>query len=110
MSLRRYSGFPYYSRNWEEVNKSLFKALRLERVAIAIFLGLIILVAALDIVSALTMVVMEKGRDIAILRAMGATRTGHIEDFCNRRDDHRNRRDFTREPLGFRYLLHAQNQ
>ncbi len=74
-------GFPYYTRNWEEVNKSLFKALRLERIAIAIFLGLIILVAALDIVSALTMVVMEKGRDIAILRAMGATRNGILKIF-----------------------------
>ncbi len=74
-------GFPYYTRNWEEVNKSLFKALRLERVAIAIFLGLIILVAALDIVSALTMVVMEKGKDIAILRAMGATRNGILKIF-----------------------------
>lgn len=74
-------GFPYYARNWEEVNKSLFKALRLERIAIAIFLGLIILVAALDIVSALTMVVMEKGRDIAILRAMGATREGILKIF-----------------------------
>lgn len=74
-------GFPYYSRNWEEVNKSLFKALRLERVAIAIFLGLIILVAALDIVSALTMVVMEKGKDIAILRAMGATKQGILKIF-----------------------------
>lgn len=74
-------GFPYYTRNWEEVNKSLFKALRLERIAIAIFLGLIILVAALDIVSALTMVVMEKGRDIAILRAMGATKNGILKIF-----------------------------
>jgi lipoprotein-releasing system permease protein len=74
-------GFPYYTRNWEEVNKSLFKALRLERIAIAIFLGLIILVAALDIVSALTMVVMEKGKDIAILRAMGATRNGILKIF-----------------------------
>jgi lipoprotein-releasing system permease protein len=67
-------GFPFYTRNWEEVNRSLFRALRLERMAIAIFLGFIILVAALDIVSTLTMVVMEKGKDIAILRAMGATR------------------------------------
>jgi lipoprotein-releasing system permease protein len=67
-------GFPFYTRNWEEVNRSLFRALRLERIAIAIFLGFIILVAALDIVSTLTMVVMEKGKDIAILRAMGATR------------------------------------
>ncbi len=74
-------GFPYYTRNWEEVNKSLFKALRLERIAIAIFLGFIVLVAALDIVSTLTMVVMEKGKDIAILRAMGATRRGILRIF-----------------------------
>lgn len=74
-------GFPYYTRNWEEVNKSLFKALRLERIAIAIFLGFIVLVAALDIVSTLTMVVMEKGKDIAILRAMGATRSGILKIF-----------------------------
>ncbi len=74
-------GFPYYTRNWEEVNKRLFKALRLERIAIAIILGLIILVAALDIVSTLTMVVMEKGKDIAILRAMGATKSGILKIF-----------------------------
>lgn len=74
-------GFPYYTRNWEEVNQSLFKALRLERVAIGIFLGFIVLVAALDIVSTLTMVVMEKGKDIAILRAMGATRKGILKIF-----------------------------
>lgn len=67
-------GFPYYTRNWEEANKSLFQALRLERMVIAIFLGFIILVAALNIVSTLTMLVMEKNRDIAIFRAMGATR------------------------------------
>lgn len=74
-------GFPFYTRNWEEVNASLFRALRLERIAIGIFLGLIILVAALDIVSTLTMVVMEKGRDISILRAMGATRGGIMRIF-----------------------------
>ena len=74
-------GFPYYTRNWEEVNVRLFKALRLERIAVAIILGLIILVAALDIVSTLTMVVMEKGKDIAILRAMGATRSGILKIF-----------------------------
>jgi lipoprotein-releasing system permease protein len=74
-------GFPYYTRNWEEVNKSLFKALRLERIAIGIFLGFIVLVAALDIVSTLTMVVMEKGKDISILRAMGATRRGILNIF-----------------------------
>ena len=74
-------GFPYYTRNWEEVNKRLFKALRLERIAIAIILGLIVLVAALNIVSTLTMVVMEKGKDIAILRAMGATKSGILKIF-----------------------------
>lgn len=68
--------FPYFARNWEEVNKSLFKALRLERIAIAIFLGFIILVAALNIVSTLTMLVMEKNKDVAILRAMGAKKSG----------------------------------
>lgn len=65
-------GFPFYTRNWEEANKSLFQALKLERLVIAIFLGFIILVAALNIVSTLTMLVMEKNRDVAILRAMGA--------------------------------------
>jgi lipoprotein-releasing system permease protein len=74
-------GFPYYTRNWEEVNQSLFKALRLERIAIGIFLGFIVLVAALNIVSTLTMMVMEKGKDIAILRAMGATRRGILKIF-----------------------------
>ena len=74
-------GFPYYTRNWEEVNQSLFKALKLERIAIGIFLGFIVLVAALNIVSTLTMVVMEKGKDIAILRAMGATRKGILKIF-----------------------------
>jgi len=65
-------GFPFYTRNWEEANKSLFQALKLERLVIAIFLGFIILVAALNIVSTLAMLVMEKNRDVAILRAMGA--------------------------------------
>jgi len=74
-------GFPYFIRNWEEVNRSLFRALRLERLAVAIFLAFIILVAALDIVSTLAMVVMEKGKDIAILRAMGATRGGIMKIF-----------------------------
>jgi len=68
-------GFPYFTRNWEEVNKSLFKALKLERFALAIILGLIILVAALNIVSTLTMLVMEKNKDIAILRAMGTKKS-----------------------------------
>lgn len=67
-------GFPYYTRSWEEVNKSLFKALKLERLALGVILGLIVLVAALNIVSTLIMLVMEKSKDIAILRAIGTTK------------------------------------
>ena len=69
-------GFPFYAKNWEDSNRSLFRALRLERMAIGIFLGFIVLVAALNIVSTLTMLVMEKKRDIAVLMSMGARRSG----------------------------------
>ncbi len=69
-------GFPFYAKNWEDSNRSLFRALRLERMAIGIFLGFIVLVAALNIVSTLTMLVMEKKKDIAVLVSMGARRSG----------------------------------
>ena len=69
-------GYPFYVRNWEDSNRSLFRALRLERMAIGIFLGFIVLVAALNIVSTLTMLVMEKKRDIAVLMSMGARKSG----------------------------------
>lgn len=65
---------PGYSvRDWMQINQNLFAALKLEKVGIFIALDLIILVAALNIISALVMVVMEKNRDIAILKSMGAT-------------------------------------
>ncbi len=79
--LKDHLGYPFYTRNWEDVNQSLFKALKLERIAIGIFLTFIILVAALDIISTLTMVVMEKNRDIAILKAMGASRNSILNIF-----------------------------
>ena len=56
-----------------QINKSLFAALKLEKTAMFIILTLIILVAAFNIASALIMMVMEKTRDIAVLKAMGAT-------------------------------------
>lgn len=65
-------GGPYRVRDWMEMNQNFFYALKLEKTAIFIILFLIIFVAAFNIVSTMTMVVMEKGRDIAILRAMGA--------------------------------------
>ncbi|MBC2704356.1 MAG: lipoprotein-releasing ABC transporter permease subunit [Desulfobacula sp.] len=64
---------PFYLRDWMEVNKSLFSALKLEKTAMFIILTLIILVAAFNIASALIMMVMEKTKEIAVLKAMGAT-------------------------------------
>jgi len=65
--------YPYYQRNWMDINHSLFSALKLEKTAMFVILTLIILVAAFNIASALIMMVMEKARDIAVLKAMGAT-------------------------------------
>jgi lipoprotein-releasing system permease protein len=57
--------------NWMEQNKALFRALRLERLVTFITIGLIVFVAALNILISLTMMVMEKTRDIAVLISMG---------------------------------------
>ncbi len=65
--------YPFYMRDWMEINKSLFSALKLEKTAMFIILTLIILVAAFNIASALIMMVMEKTKDIAVLKTMGAT-------------------------------------
>jgi lipoprotein-releasing system permease protein len=59
-----------------EMNRNLFSALRLEKIAMFIILVLIVLVAAFNIISTLIMVVMEKNKDIAILKSMGATSGG----------------------------------
>jgi lipoprotein-releasing system permease protein len=66
-------GLGFIAKDWMSMNRTLFAALRLEKIGISICLALIILVAALNIISALIMVVMEKGKDIAILKSMGAT-------------------------------------
>lgn len=62
----------YTVENWTEMNRSLYSALVLEKVAISLTIGLVVLVAALNIVASLVLLVMEKSRDIAILRTMGA--------------------------------------
>jgi lipoprotein-releasing system permease protein len=66
-------GEEYATQDWRDMNKSLFSALWLEKMAIAITIGLIIMVAALNIVASLVLLVMEKSRDIAILKTMGAS-------------------------------------
>ena len=64
----------YRVQDWREMNRNLFSALKLEKMTMFIILVLIIIVAAFNIVGALILTVMEKGKDIAILKAMGATR------------------------------------
>ena len=66
-------GPSYYARDWMQMNRNLFKALKLERRVMFIILSLIVLVAAFNIASSLIMLVMGKTKDIAILKAMGAT-------------------------------------
>ncbi|MFW5637243.1 MAG: FtsX-like permease family protein [Thermodesulfobacteriota bacterium] len=66
-------GFPYWAQDWMQMNRNLFSALKLQKTVMFIILALIILVAAFNIASTLIMMVMEKTRDIAILKAMGAT-------------------------------------
>ncbi|VBB45265.1 Lipoprotein releasing system, transmembrane protein, LolC/E family [uncultured Desulfatiglans sp.] len=66
-------GPPYWTKDWKQMNKSLFAALKLEKLTMFIILTMIVLVGALNIISTLVMVVMEKTKDVAILRAMGAS-------------------------------------
>lgn len=66
-------GYPHYARDWMEVNRNLFVAFRLEKFIQFIVLMLIVLVAAFNIAATLIMMVMEKRKDIAILKSMGAT-------------------------------------
>ena len=65
-------GAGYLTDDWSQLNAALFSALWLEKMAISIAIGLIVVVSALHIVASLTMLVMEKSRDIAILKTMGA--------------------------------------
>ena len=66
-------GFSYWTDDWKRLNSSLFSALKLEKLAMAIILSLIVLVAAFNIISTLIMVVADKTREIGILKSMGLT-------------------------------------
>jgi lipoprotein-releasing system permease protein len=72
--IRAALGDEYIPSNWIDLNQSLFSALWLEKMAIGITIGLIVMVAALNIVATLILMVMEKHKDIAILVSMGASR------------------------------------
>jgi lipoprotein-releasing system permease protein len=69
-------GPPYQVQDWYELNHNLFTALNLQKLALVIILTLIVIVAAVNMVSALYMSVTEKTREIAILKSMGATSSG----------------------------------
>jgi lipoprotein-releasing system permease protein len=69
--VTRRLGPAYVAQDWSDLNQSLFSALSLEKTAIGITIGLIVMVAALNIVASLILLVMEKSRDIAILKTMG---------------------------------------
>lgn len=74
-------GTSFWARDWMEMNRNLFSALQLEKIVMFIILILIVLVASFNIIGTLTMIVIEKSREIAILKAMGATRQGIMSIF-----------------------------
>lgn len=80
-SIRNRLGFPYDAEGWEVTNRALFSALKLEKLAMGVILFLIVVVAAFNIVSTLVMVVVDRTREIGILKAMGMTDRGVVQVF-----------------------------
>lgn len=81
VEARKILGANYLIRDWMQMNANLFAAFKLEKIGMFICMALIIMVAALNIISALVMVVMEKTKDIAILKSMGATSSSIMKIF-----------------------------
>lgn len=79
--INRGLGVEYYARDWMQMNRNILFALKTEKVVMFVILTLIVLVAAFGIASTLFMVVMEKTRDIAILKSMGATASSIMKIF-----------------------------
>jgi lipoprotein-releasing system permease protein len=75
-ALRAKLGVDYMVQDWKELNRSLFSALKLEKIAMFLVLAIIILVASFSIVGNLIMVVIEKAREIAVLKTLGASDAG----------------------------------
>ncbi len=80
-SIEAALGFPFWARDWMQLNRNLFSALKLEKIMMFLLLVLITIVASFNIVSTLTMLVNEKQREIAVLKAMGATRKAIMRIF-----------------------------
>ncbi|MBU4128952.1 lipoprotein-releasing ABC transporter permease subunit [bacterium] len=79
--IQKELGYPYWVRNWMELNSNLFAALRMEKITMTVILVLIILVAAFNIASVLIMKVIRKTKEIGILKAMGAQRKSIMSIF-----------------------------
>jgi len=73
--------YPLWTQDWQKMNEGLFKALKLEKTVMGIILTFIVAVACLNIISTLSMMVIEKAREIAILKAMGAGRVAILKLF-----------------------------
>jgi len=81
LAINQELGPGYSARDWMSMNRNIFSALALEKAALSVIMTLVVMVAAFNIVSTLIMVVMEKTRDIAILKAMGATNASIMRIF-----------------------------
>ncbi|HET9450439.1 MAG TPA: ABC transporter permease, partial [Aggregicoccus sp.] len=79
--VERLGGFPYRAKDWGEMNKNLFSALRLEKLVMGIILTIIIIVAAGLIVATVIMLVLEKRKEISVLKALGVSDSGIVKIF-----------------------------
>jgi ABC-type lipoprotein release transport system permease subunit len=79
--LQQIGGYPYRTKDWMEMNKNLFSALKLEKIAMFIILTFIILIASFLIAATLIVFVIEKGKEIAILKSMGSSDTSIMKVF-----------------------------
>ncbi len=81
-TLQKSLGYPYTVRTWMDLNRTLFGALKLEKSVMFLILALIILVACLNIAGSLTILVMDKTKDIGILKALGAAPASLMKIFA----------------------------
>lgn len=81
-TFRAAFGADYRVQDWKEINRSLFSALKLEKIAMFLVLGIVILVASFSIVGNLIMVVVEKAKEIALLKTLGASDVGVLQLFA----------------------------
>lgn len=80
--LRDNFGYPFRAKDWTQLNQNLFYAVQLEKAVIAVILTAIIIVAAFNVVSTLMMMIHDKGKEIAILKAMGLKPIQSFQIFC----------------------------